>query len=966
MNNRRLPVKPGPIGRGTTMLRRSLATCLMLLSGCSVMDRGATIGELDADVALHTDIPLPRVSHEDVRTEYRALLEIVEEEDLREQIERRIAGIYMLEGDYRQLSEAAVPAGGYYTPAINSYLEVINKYPGDPDNAESQYQLAKAYDLDGRESEALAALDTFIDRYSSSPRLTEVYFRKGDIHFRRKEYEQAETAHRSVISLGEESPFLNNSYYLLGWTRYKLGNYDEGLKSFSVVLDRMIPRDGRLESLDKVERSLVDDTLRVMSLSLAYDGGAERISTLYADRPESQKYLWLLYSGLGRHFLEKERYEDSATSYRAFVLQHPASARAPEMHSEMIRAYIDGDFHSQVLPEKERYVQNYGIQSGMWQTMEGDVRSQVIPNLKAYIEELARHYHGTGQKLSKQVEQTGVPADKQADVSRQADEAFIKAAVYYGQFSDTFPQDPRVPEMIYMRAEALYDGGDYAAAIEDYEATAYHYSHAKYGADAGYAAIIAFQKRADELQSAYGEDSPQLNEWRGKAVDSQLRFVQNYGRDKRSGAVLAKASEELFALKRYEKALEVASSIVSQPVNIDNKLHKTAYGVIAHSEYELGNYAQAEDGYRNQLKYVSRQDKEYDTVVERMATTAYKQGEVALQANDLNGAIDHFLRIKSIAPGSDARVAAQYDAAAHMLTLEQWKPALAELLELRSTFPDHELTGDVSRKIAYAYEQDEQWLKAAGEYIAIYRDSDDEVAKRDALFIAAGLYEKAGKDEAAIDYFKRWAHTYEEPFDNRMEARYHIASIYKKNNDMDRHLYWLRRIIDGDGKAGARRTDRSRWLGAWANAEYGDYWTWEFDRVKLRAPLQKWMPGKGEKLKNAIDRYEQAAEYGFFEISARASCSIGELYAAFATELMESPRPKGLSQAELEQYELILEEQAIPFEELAMEIHLSNIRQAWEGRFNEWVERSFAAMARLSPARFDKQEILVSYGDGIR
>jgi hypothetical protein len=199
-----------------------------------------------------------------------------------------------------------------------------------------------------------------------------------------------------------------------------------------------------------------------------------------------------------------------------------------------------------------------------------------------------------------------------------------------------------------------------------------------------------------------------------------------------------------------------------------------------------------------------------------------------------------------------------------------------------------------------------------------------------------------------------------------MEARYHIASIYKKNNDMDRDLYWLRRIIEGDGKAGERRTNRSRWLGAWANAAYGDYWTWEFDRVKLRAPLQKWMPGKGEKLKNAIDRYEQAAEYGFFEISARASCSIGELYAAFATELMESPRPKGLSQAELEQYELILEEQAIPFEELAMEIHLSNIRQAWEGRFNEWVERSFAAMARLSPARFDKQEILVSYGDGIR
>lgn len=948
------------------MLRNALAACLLLLSACSVMDQGATIGELETGKVPLTDIPLPGVTHEDVRAEYRELLEIVEEEDLREQIERRIAGIYMLEGDSRLLNESAAPAGGYYTPAIDSYQEVISRYPGDPDNAESQYQLAKAYDLDGRDSEALAALDKFIDQYSSSPRLTEVYFRKGDIHFRHKEYEQAEIAYQSVIGLGGESPFLNNSYYLLGWTRYKLGNYDGGMQSFSVVLDRMVPGDGHIEDLDKIERSLVDDTLRIMSLSLAYDGGAERINNLYADRPESQRYLWLLYSGLGRHFLEKERYEDSASSYRAFVMQHPGSERAPEMHSQMIRAYIDGDFHSQVLPEKERYVKNYGIESAFWQSMDKELRAQVIPNLKTYLVELAQHYHGTGQKLVKQVEEDNKPAGRQDDNNRQSEEAFIKAAGYYAQFTDAFPKDPRVPEMQYMRAEALFDGGDYVAAITDYETTAYQHSHAKYGADAGYAAIIAYQKHADELQSAYGEQSPQLSEWRSKAVESQLRFVQGYGEDKRSSTVLAKAAEELFALKRYEKALEVASSVVTEAGNIDKTLYKTAYGVIAHSEYELGNYAQAEAGYRKQLDYVSRDDKEYAAVVERMATTAYKQGEAALQSNDLNAAIDHFLRIKAIAPDSDARVAAQFDAAAHMLTLEQWKPAMVELIELRRMFPDHELTRDVSQKIAYAYEQDGQWLEAAEEYSAIYQNSDDEGARRDALFIAAGLYEKAGKDESAIDYFKRWAHTYEEPFDNRMEARYRIATIYKKNNDMNRHLYWLRRIIDGDGNAGAQRTDRSRWLAAWANAEYGDYWAWEFNRVKLRAPLQKWMPKKSEKLRNAIERYEQATDYGLFEITARASFSIGELYAAFARELMESPRPEGLSQSELEQYEILLEEQAIPFEELAMEVHLGNIRQAWEGRFNPWVERSFAAMARLSPARFDKQEILVSYGDGIR
>ena len=101
-------------------------------------------------------------------------------------------------------------------------------------------------------------------------------------------------------------------------------------------------------------------------------------------------------------------------------------------------------------------------------------------------------------------------------------------------------------------------------------------------------------------------------------------------------------------------------------------------------------------------------------------------------------------------------------------------------------------------------------------------------------------------------------------------------------------------------------------------------------------------------------------------MSARASYSIGELYARFAREMMTSPRPKGLSNLERQEYELILEEQAIPFEDLAIEIHQNNIQFSWKGNYNEWVGKSFTAMARLSPARFDKQEIQVSYGDGIR
>jgi tetratricopeptide (TPR) repeat protein len=228
------------------MLRRSVLAIMFLASGCGLSPHSKTIGQIGGRDVLLDDVPLPRVSHQDVRDEYRNLLEDVDDKELREQIERRIAGVYMLEGDYKQVMGVAPPAEGYFAPAIESYQEVIAKYPGDSDNAESLYQLAKAYDLDGKDQQALGVLDSFIQDYPDSARLPEVYFRKGDIHFRHGQYEEAQKAYLSVIATGQDSAFINNSYYLLGWSRYKLGEYEKGMESFAEVLDRLVPEDGKV------------------------------------------------------------------------------------------------------------------------------------------------------------------------------------------------------------------------------------------------------------------------------------------------------------------------------------------------------------------------------------------------------------------------------------------------------------------------------------------------------------------------------------------------------------------------------------------------------------------------------------------------------------------------------------------------------------------------------------------------
>ena len=83
---------------------------------------------------------------------------------------------------------------------------------------------------------------------------------------------------------------------------------------------------------------------------------------------------------------------------------------------------------------------------------------------------------------------------------------------------------------------------------------------------------------------------------------------------------------------------------------------------------------------------------------------------------------------------------------------------------------------------------------------------------------------------------------------------------------------------------------------------------------------------------------------------------IGEIYQDFGKALMASERPRNLNEEELEQYDILLEEQAYPFEEKAIEIHEANAQRTADGLYDTWVRKSLAELAELMPVRYAKQE----------
>ena len=126
--------------------------------------------------------------------------------------------------------------------------------------------------------------------------------------------------------------------------------------------------------------------------------------------------------------------------------------------------------------------------------------------------------------------------------------------------------------------------------------------------------------------------------------------------------------------------------------------------------------------------------------------------------------------------------------------------------------------------------------------------------------------------------------------------------------------------------------------------------------VALKEPLKKNLALKKKFMKAAIKGYNDAAAYKVSGVTTQATFRIGAIYSDFSQALMASQRPRNLNADELEQYEILLEEQAFPFEEKSIEVHENNAVRIADGLYDDWVRKSMSALAELMPVRYAKEE----------
>ncbi len=310
----------------------------------------------------------------------------------------------------------------------------------------------------------------------------------------------------------------------------------------------------------------------------------------------------------------------------------------------------------------------------------------------------------------------------------------------------SFPQDADAPQVNFHLADALYESGDFAQAVDEYERTAYTYAPTPEAAK-------AVTRRCRRIRSAnHSCWKSCARPWHARAIESGVRFAQVFPDHPDGTGVLARATEELYQAHNLPRTIEVAGLLLSRNPPATAAQRRIAYSVTGQAQFDQGQFAAAESAW-SQARVLAAGDKELTkTLGEQLSVAVYRQAEARRAAGDARGAVDEFLRIASVAPGAATVETARYDAAAELIKLTDWPRAIEVLEGYRRDYPKSTRQADVTQKLAVAYTQAGRGTAAAAEYerIAAATDQPPEV-RLEALGLAAEQYREGRRHCARGD-----------------------------------------------------------------------------------------------------------------------------------------------------------------------------------------------------------------------
>lgn len=920
---------------------------LFIVSACSTESTRKTLRDIDITTKKQTQqkVFIKPKSKTDIRKAYSDYLKFASKNDNSRldainrlaELEFELSSKFQKENENLATTKNDELDDQLYNDRLDKTIELLSTslkdYPNAKGNDKVLYQLAKAYDHKGDNTNSEKTLSILVKKYPKSPYYIEGQFRLAEVLFSRKNYISAEDTYTDIIGSRKNNIFYEKALFKRGWARFKQEYYLEAVDDYLEAVDYHNFEDH--DELTPSQLGQFNEYFRAIGLSFSYLGGAEPLNEYFKTNP-SFRYIYYSYSHVSDIYLKQQRFSDAVDTLKYFIANNENSAKIPDSHLKIVKIWKDSGFAKKATNEIEKLYNNYHQNSKYWLSNKADGKKykKVTTELKENILLASSYFHKLYQENHKEVN-------------------FTQADKWYKRYLLHFKSQARKDDIYYQYASLLSANKQYIDALKHYELAAYD-GDIILNKKAAYATIVLSDQIYKKTASAKNKKDI-LN----KHIKYATLYTQLYTNSKRSPQIILHAAEMAFQTRQFNKAIELADSIPNTVISSSN----TKANIIkAHSYFNSLQYGNAEAAYFSVLssKYISNKTK--IKLSDKLALSIYKQAESSIKEGKVNDAIEHFIRISSIVPSSSISATGFYDAIALSMKNKLWGVSINNIKSFQKLYPGHKYNSDITKKLSVAYLNSNQGIKAAQEFEKISGFEKNKDVKIAALWQAAELYESKNDMPSAIRSYEKYAATYKKPFPQFMESMIKLTELYNNISNDKKKTYWHKEIIKADKKTISKyKTERTRYITSFASLNLAKSEHKKFTQQHLILPLKLSLRKKKHAMQKAVKFYGQASKYGIAETATESTHAIADIYKSFSKDLLTSQRPKGLSGEELEQYVILLEDKAFPFEDKAIEFHEANMSHIKDGVYNKWVKQSHRQLRELFPARYKRTAKLDRY-----
>lgn len=894
---------------------------------------GETIADMRPVYLKFESRPMPAISPAEVARRYQQLFRSSDEPAVRIDALNRLTNIRDRTG--QDLGFSPEEEDRVYDEVLSSYEAILGQGSFGGRLDELLYQMAKAYALTGQSEQSVDRLKQLVGLYPQSPLVPEARFRIAESDFSAGRFAEAETGYRALINSEHAGALIAKAQYMLGWSQFKQGPsaWERAGLTFLSVLDEFLSDAQSLQNPETSAVDAIDDTFRALALMAARKEGPDTLAAwLKAEAPRYWAYL--LFDRLADFYAVQGDYEASVATNKWFVRFHPNHPKNPAFMAQVAAVWERAGKPGAVRAAKADYIAMYAAPSSYQALSEPDQA-----RWQSYSRTLADFHYSQGTLAFANNDKV------------RAQGAFSAAASYYESLAS---RTGSAGQILRLAGDARLQAGQYPRALSDYQRAAYQTDHYPEAADAGWAALVLLRDglEGDRRTAEFRPDLATVS------VESD-RFEQSFPDDSRLSGLTADLASRWLASGNLESALTYAGRTVAN-AKASAEERYASWLVIAQVRQNQREYALAERAWMQVLHEMPESNKNDSeaNAKQQLAGAIYRQGEAANARGDLTSAVEHFTRIEAVLPGSEIAIKGRFDAANSLLKAGRWVLAIEQLRLFRTRFADHELAAGISDKLVHAYVASDQPVQAANELLGAASTAAEPwplQLKAAELFHLAG--DQGNRDRLYLSYLKTNPSAEDAEQHLQLQTMRHrlILSGERTGN--------LRSAMVASELASPWHSEESLAWSARAALVLGARDAAIFTSIPLSQPLADSLDRKQRALEGARMRFLEAEQLGGEAVRSETLFRRAELYRVFAQDLMTSSVPADLNELEAMQYQMLLEEEAFPFEEKAIALHSDNHRRVTDHNYDAWIGKSLGVLAQLNPGRYSRSVRWMTWKD---